>query len=66
MKTGVVYAVVAWVLSLVLMSFLAPLVFPGRDMAAIGKLWFSLSIVVVALPAFVIGALRSRKRRPPP
>jgi hypothetical protein len=63
MKTGFIYAAVAWVVSLVLMPFLAPLVFPGADMQAIGRLWLPLSVPLVALPAFAIGVVRERRRR---
>ena len=55
MKKGLVFGLVAWVLSILIMPFLAPLVFHGGDMQAIGRSWVPLSFFIIAVPAFFTG-----------
>jgi hypothetical protein len=62
MRTGLLYGSCAWVASLIVMPILAPLLFHGANMRAIGQLWVPLSLVVVGLPAFFIGFQQERRR----
>jgi len=61
MKKGLLYGAVAWVLSLVLMPFLAPLIFHGGNMESLGRAWVPVSFVIIGIPAFLVGYVKERK-----
>jgi hypothetical protein len=62
MKTGLKYGLVAWLLSLLIMPFVAPLLFRGGNMQAIGSTWLPLSFFCIGLPAFLIGYFKERNQ----
>ena len=61
MKKGLIYGVVAWFLSLLIMPFIAPLIFHGGNMEALGSAWVPVSFFLIAVPAFITGYLKSSK-----
>lgn len=61
MKKGLTIGIIAWIISLVVMPFIAPILFHGANMEAIGRIWFGLSFLVIGVPAFLFGFMRSRR-----
>jgi len=61
MKKGLTFGIVSWFLSLLIAPFIAPLIFHGADMQALGSKWSVMSLFVIAVPAFIIGYRKSGK-----
>ena len=60
MKRGLIFGFVAWIAGLVTGALVAPLIVHG-NMAAFGRSWFSLSFLIVGVPAFLIGYFNRKK-----
>lgn len=57
-----IYAVVAWIASLMLVGLIGPLLFPNTDPRVIGRIWGPLSVVVVGLPVYVLAYRKTRSK----